>query len=167
GSNIAAATVVRAAPDGYTLLLVASPNMINAALYANLTFNFVRDIAPVGSIGRNPFIMVIDPSFPAKTVAEFIAYAKANPGKINMISTGTGNLTHFSGELFKMMAGIHMPHVTSRGEMEAQSDSLTGRVQIIVDPIISSIGYIKGGQLWAFAVTTATRLATLPDVPTV
>jgi len=167
GSNIAAATVVRAAPDGYTLLLVASPNMINAALYANLTFNFVRDIAPVGSIGRNPFIMVINPSFPAKTVAEFIAYAKANPGKINMISTGTGNLTHFSGELFKMMAGIDMLHVPSRGEMEAQSDLLTGRVQVMFDPIISSIGYVKAGQLRALAVTTATRLATLPDVPTV
>jgi tripartite-type tricarboxylate transporter receptor subunit TctC len=167
GTNIATETVVRAAPDGYTLLLVASPNMINATLYANLKFNFVRDIAPVGSIGRNPFVMVINPSFPAETVAEFIAYAKANPGKINMTSTGTGNLTHFSGELFKMMAGIDMLHVPSRGEMEAQSDLLTGRVQVMFDSIVSSIGYVKAGQLRALAVTAATRLATLPDVPTV
>jgi tripartite-type tricarboxylate transporter receptor subunit TctC len=167
GTNIATETVVRAAPDGYTLLLVASPNMINAALYANLNFNFVRDIAPVGSIGRNPFVMVINPSFPAETVAEFIAYAKANPGKINMTSTGTGNLSYFSGELFKMTAGIDMLHVPSRGEMEAQSDLLTGRVQVMFDSIISSIGYVKAGQLRALAVTAATRLETLPDVPTV
>jgi tripartite-type tricarboxylate transporter receptor subunit TctC len=141
--------------------------MINASLYANPGFNFVRDIAPVGSIGKNPFIMVIDPSFPAKTVPEFIAYAKANPGKINMTSTGTGNLTYFSGELFKMMAGVDLLHVPSRGEMEAQSDLMTGRVQVMFDAIISSIGYIRAGKLRALAVTTAKRLETLPDVPTV
>jgi tripartite-type tricarboxylate transporter receptor subunit TctC len=167
GTNIATETVVRAAPDGYTLLLIASPNMINASLYANLNFNFVRDIAPVGSIGRNPFVMVVNPSFPAKSVAEFIAYAKANPGKINMTSTGTGNLTHFSGELFKMMAGIDMLHVPGHGEMEAQSDLLTGRVQVMFDPIVSSIGYIKAGTLRALAVTTGARVEMLPDVPTV
>jgi tripartite-type tricarboxylate transporter receptor subunit TctC len=158
---------VRAAPDGYTLLLVAEPNMINASLYANLNFNFVRDIAPVASIGGNPFVMVVNPDFPAKTVAEFIAYAKANPGKINMTSTGTGNLTHFSGELFKMMAGIDMVHVPAHGEMEAQTDLLTGRVGVMFDPIVSSIGYIRAGKLRALAVTTAARLDTLPDVPTV
>jgi len=167
GTNIATETVVRAAPDGYTLLLIASPNMINASLYANLKFNFVRDIAPVGSIGRNPFVMVVNPSFPAANVAEFIAYAKANPGKINMTSTGTGNLTHFSGELFKMMTGVDMLHVPGHGEMEAQSDLLTGRVQVMFDPIVSSLGHIKAGTLRALAVTTATRVAMLPDVPTV
>jgi tripartite-type tricarboxylate transporter receptor subunit TctC len=165
--NIAAEAVVRAPPDGYTLLLVASPNIINATLYENLKFNLVRDIAPVASIGRNPFVMEINPSFPANTVPEFIAYAKANPGKINMTSTGTGNLTHVTGELFKMMAGVDMLHVPSRGEMQAQSDLLSGRVQVMFDPIISSIGYIRAGQLRALAVTSATRLAMLPDVPTV
>ncbi len=166
GTNIATETVVRAPPDGYTLLLCGSPNFINASLYASPSFNFVRDIAPVGSIGRNPFVMVINPSFPIKTIAEFIAYAKANPGKINMTSTGTGNLTHFSGELFKMMAGVDMVHVPGHGEMEAQSDLLTGRVQVMFDPIVSSIGYIKAGMLRALAVTTASRVEMLPDVPT-
>jgi tripartite-type tricarboxylate transporter receptor subunit TctC len=167
GGNIATETVVRATPDGYTLLMVGSPNFINATLYANLKFNFVRDIAAVASIGRNPFVMEVNPSFPAKTVPEFIAYAKANPGKINMTSTGTGNLTHVTGELFKMMAGVDMLHVPSRGEMQAQSDLLSDRVQVMFDPIISSIGYIRAGQLRALAVTSATRLAMLPDVPTV
>ena len=167
GTNIGTETVVRAAPDGYTLLLIAEPNMVNASLYANLNFNFVRDIAPVGSIGGTPFVMVVNPEFPAKTVAEFIAYAKTNPGKINMTSTGTGNLTHFSGELFKMLAGIDMVHVPAHGEMEAQSDLMTGRVEVMFDPIISSIGFIKAGKLRALAVTTATRVATLPDIPTI
>jgi hypothetical protein len=134
GGNIAVEAVVRALADGYTLLQVGSPNFINASLYKDLKFNFLRDIAPVASIGRNPFVMEVNPSFPAKTVAEFIAYAKANPGQINMTSTGTGNLTHVIGELFKMMAGVDMLHVPGRGEMQAQSDLLAGRAQIMFDP---------------------------------
>jgi len=167
GGNIAAEAVVRAPPDGYTLLQVGSPNFINVALYKDLKFNFLRDVAPVAGIGRNPFVMVVTPSFPAKTVAEFIAYAKANPGQINMTSTGTGNLTHVIGELFKMMAGVDMLHVPGRGEMQAQSDLLAGRAQVMFDPIVSSLGYIKGGQLRALGVTGATRVPSLPDVPTV
>jgi len=167
GGNIAAEAVVRAPPDGYTLLQVGSPNFINVALYKDLKFNFLRDIAPVAGIGRNPFVMVVNPAFPAKTVAEFIAYAKANPGQINMTSTGTGNLTHVIGELFKMMAGVDMLHVPGRGEMQAQSDLLAGRAQVMFDPIVSSLGYIKGGQLRALGVTGATRVPALPDVPAV
>jgi tripartite-type tricarboxylate transporter receptor subunit TctC len=167
GGNIAVEAVVRAPADGYTLLQVGSPNFINASLYKDLKFNFLRDIAPVASIGRNPFVMVVNPAFPAKTVAEFIAYAKANPGQINMTSTGTGNLTHVIGELFKMMAGVDMLHVPGRGEMQAQSDLLADRAQVMFDPIVSCLGYIKAGQLRALGVTSATRLATLPDVPTV
>jgi tripartite-type tricarboxylate transporter receptor subunit TctC len=167
GGNIAAEAVVRAPPDGYTLLQVGSPNFINAALYKDLKFNFLRDVAPVAGIGRNPFVMVVNPSFPAKTVAEFIAYAKANPGQINMTSTGTGNLTHVIGELFKMMAGVDMLHVPGRGEMQAQSDLLAGRAQVMFDPIVSSLGYIRGGQLRALGVTGATRVPALPDVATV
>jgi tripartite-type tricarboxylate transporter receptor subunit TctC len=167
GGNIAAEMVVRAPPDGYTLLQVGSPNFINATLYKDLRFDFLRDIAAVASIGRNPFVMVTYPSFPATTVAEFIAYAKANPGKINMTSTGTGNLTHVIGELFKMMAGVDMLHVPGRGEAQAQSDLLSGRAQVMFDPIVSSLGYIRAGQLRALGVTGATRLALLPDVPTV
>ena len=167
GGNIAAETVVRAPPDGYTLLIVGSPNFINASLYTDLNFNLVRDIAPVACIGRNPFVMEVNPSFPAKTVAEFIAYAKANPGKINMTSTGTGNLTHVAGELFRMMAGVDLVHVPSRGEMQAQSDLLSDRVQVLFDPIVSSIGYFKTGQLRPLGVTSAARLPALPDVPTV
>jgi len=167
GGNIAAEAVVRAPPDGYTLLQVGSPNFINAALYKDLKFNFLRDIAPVASIGRNPFVMVVNPAFPAKTVAAFIAYAKANPGQINMTSTGTGNLTHVIGELFKIMAGVDMLHVPGRGEMQAQSDLLAGRAQVMFDPIVSSLGYIRGGQLRALGVTGATRVPALPDVPSV
>jgi tripartite-type tricarboxylate transporter receptor subunit TctC len=167
GGDLATEAVVRAAPDGYTLLLVGSPNFINASLRPNPNFNLLRDVAPVASIGENPFLMVVNPSFPATTVAAFIADAKANPGKINMTSTGTGNLTHFAGELFKMLAGVDMLHVPARGEMPAQTDLLTGRVQVMFDPIISSIGYVKGGQLRALAVTSAKRSALLPDLPTV
>src|SRR5271155_1203857 len=154
GGNIAVEAVVRAPADGYTLLQVGSPNFINASLYKDLKFNFLRDIAPVAGIGRNPFVMEVNPSFPAKTVAEFIAYAKANPGKINMTSTGTGNLTHVAGELFGMMAGVDLVHVPSRGEMQAQSDLLSDRVQVLFDPIVSSIGYFKTGQLRPLGVTS-------------
>jgi tripartite-type tricarboxylate transporter receptor subunit TctC len=167
GGNIAVEAVVRAPADGYTLLQVGSPNFINASLYKDLKFNFLRDIAPVAGIGRNPFVMVVNPSFPAKTVAEFIAYAKANPGQINMTSTGTGNLTHVIGELFKMLAGVDMLHVPGRGEMQAQADLLAGRAQIMFDPIVSCLGYIKAGQLRALGVTGATPVPALPDVPTV
>jgi len=167
GGNIAAEAVVRAPPDGYTLLLIGSPNYINASLYQNLKFHFLHDIVPVASIGRNPFVMEVNPAFPAKTVAEFIAYAKANPGKINMTSTGTGNLTHVAGELFKMMAGIDIVHVPGRGEMQAQSDLLADRAQVMFDPIISSLGYLKSGQLRALGVTDTSRVAMLPDIPCV
>jgi tripartite-type tricarboxylate transporter receptor subunit TctC len=167
GTNIATEAVVRAPPDGYTLLLIASPNMFNTTLYRNLNFNFIRDIAPIGCVTTTPFVMVVNPAVPANSVAEFVAYAKANPGKINMTSTGTGNLTHFAGELFKMMTGIDMVHVPGNSEMQAQSDLLTGRVQVMFDPISSSLGYIKAGKLRALAVTTATRLQMLPDVPTI
>jgi tripartite-type tricarboxylate transporter receptor subunit TctC len=159
--------VVRALPDGYTLLQVGSPNFINASLYKDLKFDFLHDIVAVASIGRNPFVMEINPAFPAKTVAEFIAYGKAHPGEINMTSTGTGNLTHVIGEWFKQMAGVDMVHVPSRGEMQAQSDLLAGRAQVMFDPIVSSLGYIKAGQLRALGVTGAARLDVLPDVPTV
>jgi tripartite-type tricarboxylate transporter receptor subunit TctC len=165
--NIAADMVVRAPPDGYTLLQVGSPNFINASLYKDLKFDFLRDITAVASIGRNPFVMEVNPAFPAKTVAEFIAYGKAHPGEINMTSTGTGNLTHVVGEWFKQMTGVDMVHVPGRGEMQAQSDLLAGRAQVMFDPIVSSIGYIKAGQLRALGVTGATRLDVLPDVPTV
>ena len=159
GTNIATETVVRAPADGYTLLLIASPNMINGSLYAHLNFDFVRDIAPVAAIGRNPFVMVTNEAFEAKTVAEFIAYAKANPGKINMTSTGTGNLTNFAGELFKMMAGVDMVSVPASSEMQAQSDLLTGRVQVMFDPIVSSLGYITSGNSarWASPARRAWR----------
>ncbi len=167
GTNIATETVVRAPADGYTLLLVASPNMINATLYTHLNFNFMRDITPVAAINSNPFVMEVNPSFPAKTIPEFIAYAKANPGKINITSTGTGNLTNFAGELFKMMAGIDMVHVPAPSEMQAQTDLLTSRVQVMFDPLISSLGYIRAGKLRALGITTGTRLAMLPDVPAV
>jgi tripartite-type tricarboxylate transporter receptor subunit TctC len=167
GGNIAVEAVVRAPADGYTLLQVGSPNFINASLYKDLKFNFLRDIAPIASIGRNPFVMEVNPAFPAKTVAEFIAYGKAHPGEINMTSTGTGNLTHVVGEWFKQMAGVDMVHVPARGEMQAQSDLLAGRAQVMFDPIVSSLGYLKAGQLRALGVTGATRLDVIPDVPTV
>ena len=166
-TNIATELVVRAAPDGYTLLLVASPNVTNVTLYPDLKFNFVRDIAPVASIGGVPFIMVVNPSFPAKTVPEFIAYAKARPGQINVASTGTGNLTYMAAELFKMMAGVDMVQVPARGEAAAQSDLLSGRVQVMFDPIPSSMGYVQAGKVRALAVATATRSDVLPNLPPV
>jgi len=167
GTILSTEAVVRAAPDGYTLLTVATPNMISGLLHANLSFEFIRDIAPVGCIGLTPFVMIINPEFPAKTVAEFIAYAKANPGKINMASNGTGNLTHVSGELFKMMTGVNLVHVPYRGDVEAQADLISGRAQVMFSPIISAMGHIKAGSLRALAVTTKSRLDSMPDVPTV
>jgi tripartite-type tricarboxylate transporter receptor subunit TctC len=167
GTNLSTETVVRANPDGYTLLLIATPNMISGLLHQNLSFNFLRDIAPVASVGATPFVMVVSPSFPAKTVPEFIAYAKAHPGQINMGSNGTGNLTHITGELFKMMAGVDLVHVPYRGEVEAQADLLSGRAQVIFNPIISAIGAIKSGELRALGVTTAKRVDALPGVPAI
>jgi tripartite-type tricarboxylate transporter receptor subunit TctC len=166
-TNLAAEAVVRADPDGYTLLLVASPNFINANLYNDLNFNFIRDIAPVASIARAPFVMVVTPSFPAKTVAEFIAYAKANPGKINMASGGTGTLTHFAGELFKMLAGVDMVHVPYRTDALALTDMIAGRADVIFDPVATSIEHIRAERLRAMAVTTATPLDILPGIPTI
>jgi tripartite-type tricarboxylate transporter receptor subunit TctC len=167
GSNIAAEVVVRAPPDGYTLLSVATPNAINATLYDKLNFDFIRDIAPVAGVVRTPAVMVVNPSFPAKTVPEFIAYAKANPGKINMASGGVGSGNHLSGELFKMMAGVNMRHVPYRGEAPALADMLGGQVQVIFGTMPGTIEYIRSGRLRALAVTTATRSEALPDIPTV
>ena len=165
--NVGAETVVRAAPDGYTLLSVSSPNAINATLYKNLNFNFIRDIAPVASIMRVPLVMEVNPSVPVKTVPEFIAYAKANPGKLNMASAGNGNSTHMAGELFKMMAGVDMIHVPYRGSAPALTDLLGGQVQVMFDVMASSIAHVRAGKLRALAVTTAMRSEALPDVPTV
>jgi tripartite-type tricarboxylate transporter receptor subunit TctC len=166
-TNIATEEVVRAAPDGYTLLWVTTANAINATLYGTLNFNVIRDIAPVASIDRFPLVMEVNPAFPAKTVAEFIAYAKANPGKINYGSGGVGSIQHVAGELFKFMAGVDMVHVPYRGAVPVLNDLLGGRVQATFSPIASSVGYIRAGQLRALAVTTTTRSQALPDVPTV
>ena len=151
--------------DGYTLLQAASPNAINATLYDNLSFNFIRDIAPVASIMRYPYVMVVNPSLPAKTVAEFIAYANANPGKINMASAGNGTAPHVFGALFMMMTGVNMLHVAYRGSYF--SDLIGGQVQVVFSPLPSTIGYIRAGTLRPLAVTTATRSDALPDIPTV
>jgi tripartite-type tricarboxylate transporter receptor subunit TctC len=144
-----------------------TPNTLSGLLHDNLSFDFIRDIAPVGYIGATPFVMVVAPPFPAQTVAEFIAYAKANPGKVNMGSNGTGNLTHISGELFKMMTGVDLFHVPYHSELEAQTDLLAGRAHVIFNPIISCLGQIKAGNLRALAVTTPKRIDSLPGVPTV
>jgi len=159
GTSIAAEEVVRAQPDGYTLLLAAAANTINTSLYSNLKFNFGRDIEAVANIGGVIFLMGINPSVPAKTVPEFIAYAKANPGKLNMASRGIGSLTHVFGELFKMMAGVNLVHVPYRGDYTA--DLLGGRVQVAFFAIADSIGYVKDGRMRALAVTTAKRFAQL------
>ena len=166
-SNVATEAVVRAPPDGYTLLMVGTPNAINATLYDKLNFDFIRDIAPVASINRGPLVMEVNPVVPAKTVPEFIAYAKANPGKINMASPGNGTAGHVAGELFKMMAGVNMLHVPYRGTPQAISDLLGGQMQVTFDPLISSIEHIRAGKLRALAVTTATRSQALPDIPAV
>ena len=167
GSNIATEAVVRAPPDGYTLLLVAAANAINATLYDKLNFNFIRDIAPVAAISREPNVMVVNPSVPAKTVPEFIAYAKANPGKINMASAGNGSTSHLAGELFKMMTGVDMVHVPYRGGAPALTDLLAGQVQVFFAPMVLPIEQVRAGKLRALAVTTATRSEALPDIPTV
>jgi tripartite-type tricarboxylate transporter receptor subunit TctC len=167
GGNIGAEAVVRAAPDGYTLLVIGPPNAINATLYDNLNFNFIRDIAPVAGVSRMPNVMEVNPSFPAKTVPEFIAYAKANPGKINMATGGNGTSNHVSGELFKMMTGINMVHVPYRGGGPALTDLISGQVQVMFDNLNSSIEHIRAGKLRPLAVTTVTRSEALPDVPTV
>ena len=164
-SNIATEAVARARADGYTLLLIGSFNTINATLYDKLNFNFIRDIAPVASVMRYPYVMVVNPSFPAKSVPEFIAYAKANPGKLNMASPGNGSGDHIAGELFKMMTGIDMVDVTYRGIALALTDLLGGQVQVSFPSILSSIQYIRAGQLRALAVVTATRSDALPDIP--
>ena len=166
-NNIGTESVVRAAPDGYTLLLVNPANGINATLYQNLNFDFLHDIAAVAGIARVPNVMEVNPAVPAKTVAEFIAYAKANPGKINMASSGIGTSVHLSGELFKFMAGVDLVHVPYRGSAPALADLLGGQVQVMFDNLPSSIGHIQSGKLRALAVTTATRSDALPDVPTV
>ena len=167
GGNIGTEAVVRAPADGYTLLLIATSNAINATLYEKLSFNLLRDIAPIAGLIRGPFVMVVNPSFPAKTVPEFLAYAKANPGKINFASGGTGFAAHVSGELFKMMTGVEMTHVPYRGQASAMTDLLGGQVQAMFDPVVSSITHIRAGRLRPLAVTTSTRSEVLPDVPTV
>jgi tripartite-type tricarboxylate transporter receptor subunit TctC len=166
-TNIATEAVVRAPPDGYTLLLVAPSNAINATLYEKLNFNFIHDIAPVAGIIRFPNVMVVNPSVPAKTVPEFIAYAKANPGRLNMASSGNGSTIHVSGELFKMMTGVNMIHVPYRGGAPALTDMISGQVQVMFDNVPTSIEFIRAGKLRALAVTTATRSEVLPDLPTV
>src|SRR5215472_14712180 len=167
GTNIGTEAVVKAAPDGYTLLVFDVSPAINTNLYDNLNFVFLRDIAPIASIVRSPFIMVVNPAIPAKTVPEFFAYAKANPGKINMASTGNGAAPHVTGELFKMMAGVDMVHVPYRGAAPAITDLLSGQVQVLFISPLVSIEHIKTGRLRALAVTGATRLDALPDIPTV
>jgi tripartite-type tricarboxylate transporter receptor subunit TctC len=167
GGNIGTAAAVGAPPDGYTLFLATAANAINATLYEKLNFNFIRDIAPVASISRNPLIMEVHPSVPAGTVAEFVAYANANPGKVNMGSAGNGTLHHLCGEMFKMMTRINMLHVPYRGEAPALSDLIGGQVQVMFTPTGPSIEYIRSGKLRALAVTTSVRLEVLPDVPTV
>jgi tripartite-type tricarboxylate transporter receptor subunit TctC len=166
-TNIATEAVVRAPPDGYTLLLVSPPSAINATLYQKLNYNFIRDIAPVASIYRVPFVMEVNPSVPAKTVPEFIAYAMANPGKLNMASGGNASTSHVSGELFKFMTGVNMVHVPYRGDAPALTDLLGGQAQVMFATTSSSIEYVRTGKLRALAVTSATRWEGLPDIPTV
>jgi tripartite-type tricarboxylate transporter receptor subunit TctC len=165
GTNIAAEAVVQASPDGYSLLWVTQTNAINATLYESLNFNFIRDIAPVAGVIRVPTVMMINPSVPAKTVPEFIAYAKANPDKINMSSPGIGSANHVLGELFQMMTGVKLVHIPYKGSQFP--DLLSGQVQITFNPLPSSLNFINTGKLRALAVTSATRQAVLPDVPTV
>ena len=166
-SNMATEAVVRAPPDGYTLLMISSVNAYNATLYDKLNFDFVRDIAPVASIYRGPGVLVVHPSFPAKSVPELIAYAKSSPGKINMASAGVGSTQHVYGELFKMMTGVDMLHVPYRGAAPAMTDLLAAQVQVMFDTLATSIEHIRSDKLRALAVTSATRLDVLPGIPTV
>jgi tripartite-type tricarboxylate transporter receptor subunit TctC len=163
--SVATEAVARARPDGYALLITGSPDAINATLYDNLSFKFVQDIAPVAGIGRAPNVMVVHPSLPAKTVPEFIAYAKANPGKISMASAGVGSSSHMSGELFKMMSGVSMVHVPYRGQAPALTDLLSGQVQVDFSTMPPAIEYVKAGKLQALAVTSPERFEGLPDIP--
>ena len=167
GGNLGTEAVVRAPPDGYTLLVANTNNAINATLFQNLNFNFIRDIAPIASIIRFPNVMDVHPSVPAGSVPEFIAYAKANPGKINMASAGDGGAPHVAGELFKMMTGIDMVHVPYRGASQAMTDLIGGQVQVMFGTLPESVAHIRAGKLRALAVTTATRSDALPDLPTV
>jgi tripartite-type tricarboxylate transporter receptor subunit TctC len=167
GGNIGTEAVVRAPADGYTLLIVGAWNAVNATFYDKLNYNFIRDIAPVASIIRTPFVMAVNPTVPAKTVPQFIAYAKASSGKINYASVGAGTSSHLTGELFKMMAGVEMVHVPYRGSTPALTDLLGGQVQVMFDATPSSLPHIRAGKLRPLAVTTATRTEILPDVPTV
>jgi tripartite-type tricarboxylate transporter receptor subunit TctC len=167
GGNIATEAVVNAPADGYTLLLATSPNAVNATLYQKLNFNFIRDMSPIASVLAVPLVVVIHPSVPAKTVPEFIAYARANPGKLNMGSGGIGAAQHVAGELFKMMTGVNMVHVPYRGGAPAVADLLGGQLQVMFDVMLESIEYVRAGKLRALAVTTAPPSATLPDLPTV
>jgi tripartite-type tricarboxylate transporter receptor subunit TctC len=164
--NIGTELAAKAPPDGYTLLFAVSSNAINAALYEKLNFDFIRDIAPVASVDRVPLVMEINPLVPAKTVPEFIAYAKVNPGKINMASGGNGSPQHVAGELFKMMTGVDMVHVPYKGAAPALTDLLGGQVQVMFDVILASIGFIRAAKLRPLAVTGLTRSAALPDIPT-
>jgi tripartite-type tricarboxylate transporter receptor subunit TctC len=165
--NIATETVVKSSPDGYTLLLASTANTINTTLYDKLSFNFIRDIAPIATISRNTWVMVVHPSFPAKTVPEFIVYAKANPSKISMGSGGIGSASHVSGELFRMMTGVNMVHVPYRGQGPALADLLAAQVQVMFPAISSTIEYVRSGKLRALAVTTATRSDALPGTSTI
>jgi tripartite-type tricarboxylate transporter receptor subunit TctC len=167
GGNIGTETVVRAPADGYTILMIGPSAAINATLYDNLSFVFLRDIGPVASIMRTSNVMEVHPSLPVKTVPEFIAYAKANPGKINMASAGSGTSQHMAGELFKMMAGVEMVHVPYRGAAPALTDLLAGQVQIMFDNMTSSVEHVRAGRLRGLAVTTAARSEALPDLPIV
>jgi tripartite-type tricarboxylate transporter receptor subunit TctC len=167
GGTIGTEAVVRAAPDGYTLLLIAGAHMVNATLYQRLSYNLLRDIAPIASISRETGVMLVHPSVPAKTVPEFVAHATANPGKLNMASSGVGSTSHVAGELFKMMTGVNVIHVPYRGSPPALTDLLAGQVQLYFPNLGGSIGHIRAGRLRALAVITARRWEALPDLPTV